>query len=131
MALACKVSEQADDISVLEPKAAFADRVGHAHGAHTIAAAAKILGTGQNRLFVWLRVHEFLIQGTCTPFQKHIEAGLFEVKERIVQDRDGKDHIKPKTHITGKGMLAIERIMAAESRPPLLKPQHLPAEAMA
>ena len=131
MALACTVSRQADDISVLEPKAAFADRVGHAQGAHTIAAAAKILGTGQNRLFVWLRVHEFLIQGTCTPFQKHVDAGLFKVVERPVKDRDGKDHLKAQTLITGKGMLGIERIMADESRPLLLRPQHQPTEALA
>jgi prophage antirepressor-like protein len=125
MALACKVSEQADDLAVLEPKAAFADRVGAAHGSHTIAAAAKILGTGQNRLFAWLRMHGYLIQGTCTPYQCHMDSGLFLVRERVFTDEFGHDHIKAKTYITGKGMLAIQRRLDAENSCPLLKPQHL------
>ena len=124
MALACKVSEQADDISVLEPKAAFADRVANSEGFHTIAAAAKILGTGQNRLFQWLRVHEFLIYGTCTPFQRHIETGLFAVKERVYRDEFGHDHIKARTLITGKGMIAIQKRMEAERQTTLVRPQH-------
>jgi len=127
--LACTVARQADDLAVLALKAAFADRVASAKGDHTIAAAAKILGTGQNRLFVWLRIHEFLIAGTCTPFQRWMEAGLFTVKERVFKDEFGRDHIKPKTHITGKGMLAIQKVMDAERQGARMLSQCIPGEA--
>jgi anti-repressor protein len=127
-ALACTVARQADDLAVLGPKAAFADRVASAKGDHTIAAAAKILSTdkmpfGQNRLFVWLRIHGYLIAGTCTPYQRWVDAGLFTVRERVFKDGFGRDHIKPKTHITGKGMLAIQKAMEAERQGVLAQPQ--------
>lgn len=124
MALACTVAQQADDLALLEPKAAFADRVAAAKGDHSIAAAAKIFGTGQNRLFQWLRINEFLILGTCTPFQRYIDQGLFTVKERVFRDDDGQDHIKARTFITGKGMLAIQKRMEAERQGALIRPQH-------
>lgn len=120
-ALACKVAEQDEEIAFLEPKALFADRVAGADGSHTIAAAAKILGTGQNRLFAWLRMQGYLIQGTCTPYQQHVDAGLFRVVERVFTDRDGRDHLKAKTLITGKGMLAIQRRMDADVMRPLVR----------
>ena len=119
-ALACTVAAQADDIAYLEPRAAFADRVAGAEGTHTIAAAAKILGTGQNRLFSWLRMQGYIIHGTCTPYQQHLDAGLFRVVERVFTDQDGQDHIKAKTLVTGKGMLAIQRRMDADLLRPLI-----------
>jgi anti-repressor protein len=123
-ALACAVQAQAEDIAILEPKAAFADRVAVAQGAHTISAAAKILGTGQNRLFAWLRMQGFLIEGTCTPYQQHVDAGLFKVVERVFTDSDGHDHVKAKTLVTGKGMIALQRRMDADVIRPLVRPQH-------
>jgi anti-repressor protein len=123
-ALACAVQAQAEDIAILEPKAAFADRVAVAEGAHTISAAAKILGTGQNRLFAWLRMQGFLIEGTCTPYQQHVDAGLFKVVERVFTDSDGHDHVKAKTLVTGKGMIALQRRMDADVIRPLVRPQH-------
>lgn len=123
--LACKVAQQADDLEALEPKAAFADRVASAQGLHSIAAAAKIFGTGQNRFFNWLRVHEFLILGTCTPFQRFIDQGLFVVRERVFTDQDGHDHIKARTFISGKGMIAIQKRMEAEREGALIRPQHM------
>lgn len=118
--LACTVAAQADDIAYLEPRAAFADRVAVAEGCHTIAAAAKVFGTGQNRLFVWLRMQGYLIHGTCMPYQQHLDAGLFRVVERVFTDSDGQDHLKAKTLVTGKGMLAIQRRMDADLLRPLI-----------
>ena len=119
-ALAFQVASQDEEIAYLEPRAAFADRVAGAEGCHTIAAAAKILGTGQNRLFSWLRMQGYLIHGTCTPYQQHLDAGLFRVVERVFTDSDGQDHIKAKTLVTGKGMLAIQRRMDADLLRPLI-----------
>jgi len=123
--LACKVVEQAEDLAVLEPKAAFADRVADAEGAHTIADAAKMLGTGQNRLFDMLRRWGFLIPGTTKPYQTYLDGGLFKVVERCFEDRHGIDRLDCKTLITGKGMVAVQKKMQAEGRPSLMRPQHM------
>lgn len=122
--LACTVEAQAQDIAVLEPKAAYADRVAEAGGCHSFAEAARILGTGQNRLFGLLRTYGYLIPGKRLPYQQFVDNGLFKVRERLFEDRHGIDRLDNKTFITGKGMVAIQRRMAASMPTPMLRPQH-------
>src|SRR5260364_68171 len=45
----------------LKPKAHFHDAVCEAVNAQTIEEVAKVLGTGRNRLFHWLREHHLLM----------------------------------------------------------------------
>lgn len=125
--LACKVQQQAEDIAVLEPKATFADRVQKADGTHSVMEAGKILGTGQNRLFHWLVDHRFLFRDgiSYSVYQEHLDNGLFVVEERAFQEQaTGRDRIYSKVLVTGKGMVAIAKRMAAEGPTPLVRPQH-------
>ena len=111
--LSCTVEAQAEDIAAMEPKAAFCDAVSRADDTHTVTEAAKILGTGQNRLFDWLKDQKYLY--VCgngyMPFQDYLDNGLFRVTEQHYEDQHGRDRIYAKVLVTGKGMVAIQRKM--------------------
>lgn len=107
--LECKTAT----ITVLEPKAEYHDRVNDSNGCHTMAEAAQILGTGQNRLFSALRHLGYIVAGSTRPYQAHVDAGLFKVVEKVFEDVHGVDRINAKTLITGKGMVSIEKKMRA------------------
>ncbi len=125
-ALSMKVQEQAEDIQVLEPKAAFADQVARAGDLFTMAQAAKLLGTGRTRLFVWLRQAGFLYQEgrEHIPYQQFVDSGVFKVVLEPFEDSHGRDRCYAKVMITGKGLVAIQRARLAEGAQPLVKPQH-------
>ena len=63
-------------------------------------------GFYKNRLFQWLRDRGYLMkQGSSKnmPTQRSMELGLFEVKERTVNNPDGSVRITKTTKVTGKG----------------------------
>lgn len=120
MTLAFQVENQAEDIRALEPKAVFHDRVADAEGCHSIQEAAQLLGTGQNRLFQWLRESGFIIPGTTKPYQQHVDAGLLKVVEKVFEDAHGIDRLSAKTLVTGKGLVHIQKKLQALG---LIRPQ--------
>lgn len=124
--LSCKVEAQAQDIAVLEPKAEFCDRVARAAGEHSVNEAAKILGSGQNRLFQWLESKGYLYRAgrELLPYQQHVDAGLFRVVEHRYEDAHQRDRVHAKVLVTGKGLVAIQRRMAADAPGALIRPQH-------
>lgn len=71
IALESKVKEQA-------PKAAFHDDVAEAINGQTVQEVAKVLGTGPNRLFQWLR-DEGIFMNNNMPYQKHVDMGHVRV----------------------------------------------------
>jgi len=73
----------------------------------SVGAFAKILGTGRNRLFRWMRDNEILMSNNL-PYQPHVDAGRFRVIENIVEI-NGEDIIKHQVLITGKGQTFIQR----------------------
>lgn len=103
------IEAQQATIATLEPKAQFTDRVTNSKDAMTIREFAKILGTGQNRLFQWLRLKGYLIPGTTEPYQNWVDQGLFIVIELAFEDAHGCDRTSSKTKITGKGQTRIQR----------------------
>ncbi len=88
--------------SVLKPKALIADQIHNADGLHTMAEAAKILGTGRTRLFDWLR-NNHVIDVHNQPLQRYIETGYFRVKERPYTRGDERE-VYAQIFVTGKGM---------------------------
>ena len=98
-------------IAEMKPKALFADAVEASETSILIGDLAKLIkqngvDIGQKRLFAWLRGHGYLIKsGTSanTPTQKSMELGLFEVKERTINNPDGSVRITRTTKVTGKG----------------------------
>ena len=96
------------------PKLLFADAVSGSPSSISVGALAKLITQsngayeiGQKRLFEWLRKHGFLMKRGMDknmPTQRYVEAGLFEVKERVISNSGGWDSfITRTTMITGKG----------------------------
>ncbi len=103
LALEEQVREQA-------PKVAFHDAVAEAENSQTMREAAKVLGTGQNRLFDFLRSHGILMRNNM-PYQRYIDAGYFRVVERVHEGR-GMPMTYTKTLVTGKGLAYLQKQMA-------------------
>ena len=94
------------EMITLLPKAQYHDRVKKAVGSHTIDEGAKILRTGRNRLFKWLRTEGFLMKGNI-PYQEYLNQGLFRVVQKT-HYRGDTPYIYSQTLITGKGMIVIQ-----------------------
>ena len=63
---------------------------------------------GQKRLFAWLRDNGYLMKSGSSynmPIQRYVQQGLFEVKERSIQNPDGSVRITITPKVTGKGQL--------------------------
>lgn len=101
-----------EDVQRMRPKEVFADAVSVSNTCILIGELAKILkqngvDIGQNRLFTWMRENRFLISRKGTdynmPTQRSMEAGLFEIKERTINNPDGSVQITKTVLVTGKG----------------------------
>lgn len=96
-----------------KPKVLFADAVETSHTSILIGDLAKLIkqngvDIGQKRLFQWLRDHGYLIKDGSSknmPTQKAMDLGLFEVKERTINNPDGSVRITKTTKVTGKGQV--------------------------
>lgn len=99
IALEAKVQEQA-------PKAKFHDDVAQAINAQSLQEVAKVLGTGPNRLFKFLREQGILMRNNL-PYQQYIDNGCFKVVEKQYHDGIGESHTYSRTLVTGKGLAFI------------------------
>lgn len=107
MAFHAKVLE--DQIDILRPKAAFHDAVSASQGSMTVKRAAQLCGTGQNRMFRWLRDHHYLQAGN-QPYQKWLDQGLFEMRIRTF-NVDGTTFTRTQPLVTPKGLVRFQREM--------------------
>ena len=99
-----------EKIEVLEPKAKFCDQVAITDDAITVAEAAKLIGTGQNRLFAFLRKTGWLTRKN-EPYQEKVESGCMEVKLSdpwIHPDHGLKRSIT--ALVTGKGLVKLQKL---------------------
>lgn len=112
-------ADQVDAVMQLEskvaadaPKVDFADRVEKSSGV-LIGDFAKAVGTGERRLFAWLRANGYLISTAGrrhnTPYQQYVDNGYFDVTERTYEMPDGEVKASFTTHITGKGQIAVTK----------------------
>lgn len=102
-------------IAELTPKGIFADAVNSSKKSILVGELAKLLcqnsvQIGQNRLFVWMREHGYLIRDPKRsdynmPTQRAVEQGLFEIKETTVVHSDGHTSINKTPKVTGKGQI--------------------------
>lgn len=97
-----------------EPKVLFADSVCTSNTSILIGELAKILkqngiNIGEKRLFEYLRNKGYLIKRKGIdwnmPTQKSMDLGLFEIKERTVNNPDGSTRITKTPKVTGKGQI--------------------------
>lgn len=107
-----QVTNLQDKIKQDKPKVLFADAVTASRTSILVGELAKILKQngveiGQNRLFQWLRDNDYLIKRKGNdwnmPTQKSMELGLFEIKERTINNPDGSIDVKKTPKVTGKG----------------------------
>lgn len=97
----------------MKPKAIFADAVSASSTSILIGDLAKLIcqngvEIGQRRLFGWLRDKGYLVKSGDSmnmPMQRYIQQGLFEIKERTIQNPDGSVRITRTTKVTGKGQV--------------------------
>ena len=107
------IAMQDSRIQEMVPKEIFADAVATSHTSIMIGDLAKLIcqngyQIGQKRLFDWLRENGYLVKNGSSknmPLQRYVEQGLFEVKERNVQNPDGSVRITRTTKVTGKGQV--------------------------
>lgn len=107
------IAIQDSRIQEMVPKEIFADAVATSHTSILIGDLAKLIcqngyQIGQKRLFDWLRENGYLVKNGSSknmPLQRYVEQGLFEVKERNVQNPDGSVRITRTTKVTGKGQV--------------------------
>ena len=104
MTLEAKVQEQT-------PKVQFHDAVADAINCQSVQEIAKVLRTGPNRLFQFLREAGVLMRNNL-PYQQYIDAGHFRVVEGQYLDHQGESRTYARTLVTGKGLTFIQRRMA-------------------
>ena len=113
--LSDKVEAQKVEIEAARPKVEFHDAVAEAVNGQTVEEVAKVLGTGQNRLFDWLRRTGMIREKPSTlPYQRHIDEGHFRVIERQYKDNRGESHTYTRTLVTGKGLAYIQKRFSDE-----------------
>ena len=95
-------------LAIAAPKAQFHDAVVEAINCQSVQEIAKVLGTGPNRLFKFLR-DEGLLMRDNLPYQQHLDAGLFRVVEKQYNDGRGESYTYARTLVTGKGLAYIQK----------------------
>lgn len=106
--------QQSIKIEADKPKVLFAESVEASHTSILVGDLAKLLRQngvpmGQERLFQWLRDNGWLIKQRGAswnmPTQRGMEMGLFEIKERTINNPDGSSRITRTPKVTGKGQV--------------------------
>ena len=92
-----------------KPKVEFAEKVRALDGSISIGDFAKLIGTGQNRLFKRMREDGFLMVNNH-PMQSSIERELLvQIEQTPFTDSKGKSHPAFQTRVTGKGQVYFEK----------------------
>lgn len=105
LALEAQVREQT-------PKVQFHDAVTEAINGQSVREVAKVLGTGEKRLFKFLR-EEGLLMRNNLPYQQYLDAGYFRVVEGHYTDSRSERHTYTRTLVTGKGLVYIQKRLQA------------------
>lgn len=108
-----KLKERERQLEEQKPKVLFANSVETSTTSILVGDLAKLIkqnghDIGQNRLFDWLRKNGYLIKNgerRNMPTQMAMDLGLFEVKERTVNNPDGSIRITKTTKVSGKGQV--------------------------
>lgn len=119
LALAAQLAREKEALKAqvieMEPKVAFCNAVASIEDGITVEAFAKVLGTGRNRMFEWLRQERFLMPGNL-PYQRFLNEGIFRVIEKTWRDSSGEVHPRMQTLVTGKGQVYLEAKYRGSSR---------------
>ncbi len=118
--MVCEVKTLKDQISRNAEKVEFYDDLANTNQLFNAFEVANLLGTGRNRLLKFLRGHKILMSNVHrlnVPYQKHKNAGRFEVKaSRHKNHQTGAIEIKLTTLFTGKGVVWLQKYIAKHGR---------------
>lgn len=103
-----EIQSQRRQLLEQQPKVEFAEAIRKTVDSISIADMAKLLGTGQNRLFRQLRADHVLLPDN-KPYQEYLDRGYFRLVEMPWRDEDGCVHVSFKTLVTGKGQVWLQR----------------------
>jgi phage antirepressor YoqD-like protein len=103
------IEQQSAAIEEMKPKAEFHDEVAQAVNAQTFGDAAKVLGTGRNRLTQWMRERKILMQNNL-PYQRFQDEGyLRPIKKKRRDPSTGEILTYTQTLVTGKGLTYLHK----------------------
>ena len=102
------IERQKAEMALLADDAKAARVIACADGLKTFAEVGKINGIGPRKIIELLIDRKILFRRgrSILPFQQHIEAGRFVVREKAV-DIGGVDQLYSQTYVTGKGEVWI------------------------
>lgn len=99
-------------IEAQKPSVEFTNAVSNSNTCISVGTLSKLLNqngidVGQNRLYAWMREHNYLISRKGvdynTPTQRAMTMNIFKVKEKIIHNEFKPDQITKTTYVTGKG----------------------------
>ncbi len=96
-------------VAVDAPKVEFHDRVAVPFNSMTVGEAAKVLGTGRNTLFEFLRFQGW-VQRNNEPYQAKINQGFLNVKLSTYQHPSDGEKTAITTLVTGKGLERLQKL---------------------
>lgn len=115
LALARQVIEQDRVIEAQRPAVEAFETFMDASGSESLATVAKMLGTGQNRLFAFLREHGVLISTAGvrfnTPKQIYVERGWFDIVAGTRKNSSDEDVATYTTRVLPKGVEGIRKLL--------------------
>ncbi|WP_342215469.1 phage antirepressor KilAC domain-containing protein [Pseudomonas sp. TH31] len=94
------------------PKTAFFDAVTVTHETYSVAEAAKLIGTGQNRLMAFLRQRRWVTVRKNEPMQGPIESGYLTAKLSTFEHPENGKTIVSTPRVTGKGLTKLQTLWA-------------------
>ena len=111
----------------LEEQNSFVNKISESNGSMLVREVAKLASKGniiigEKALWNKLREWGYISKKSTEPMQSAINAGWFEVIERVVE-RDGKSFVYKTTKVTNKGQIHIIKKLSKESENKLKKNQ--------
>ena len=109
----------------LEEQNSFVNKISKSNGSMLVREVAKLASKGniiigEKALWNKLREWGYISKKSTEPMQSAINAGWFEVIERVVE-RDGKSFVYKTTKVTNKGQIHIIKKLSKESENKLKK----------
>lgn len=106
------------ELAITAPKAEAFDEIISSTGLMSVAQAAKLLNTGEMRLFAILRARGVLMSREVSgeanhnvPYQRHHDADHFEIKVRTTTLASGRQILTSTTYVTGSGLEYIRKLL--------------------
>lgn len=96
------------------PHVRFAQQVEIAEDQMSVAQAAKVLGTGQRRLFSFMRKNGWVTRRN-EPYQNMITSGCLDVKLGRWRHPDDGIQESVTTMVTGKGLVKLQDLMTTQN----------------